>query len=348
MQFTSKLNILKIFLFCMIGFATLSCKSYYTSLTIETPRPAKDELPADIQSLTLMNRSMSDQFQMHQEDSLQIYFYRNGYQLSVVVLDSLAADTTIRALAELMIESGRYDVAVPIERNIPRNLHFDSIPEELNPEQVSQLCSQFNTDALMVLEKFSTKVMTDNSTYKYVDKYTGTSYTFYATLDLKYDAMLRIYKPGSIVREIHLSDTIYWESTDDNQVRMFSRLPSIKQAVITAAIKIALDVDGKISPFWIPEKRGYFLFDLKNDQGQQLINENKMEQAIAFWNEKAKSDDKKIKSRAEYNLAVASELEGNVDLAIEWGLKSFNTRYDYRTEVYLKKLEALKEDQQSQ
>jgi hypothetical protein len=45
---------------------------------------------------------------------------------------------------------------------------------------------------------------------------------------------------------------------------------------------------------------------------------------------------------------VASELEGNVDLAIEWGLKSFNTRYDYRTEVYLKKLEALKEDQQSQ
>ena len=64
--------------------------------------------------------------------------------------------------------------------------------------------------------------------------------------------------------------------------------------------------------------------------------------------EKAQSTNKKIKSRAEYNLAVASELEGNVDQAIEWGLKSFYTQYDYRTEVYLKKLKALKEDQLTQ
>lgn len=348
MQFISKLNIYILFLLCLVGLTTVSCKSSYTALTIETPRPSKEELPSDIQSITLMNRSMNNQFLLHIEDSLQMHFYRNGYGLSVMVLDSLASDTTIQALAELMFESGRYDVVIPVERNLERTLTYNLIPDTLSSLLVRRLCKQYNTDALMVLEQFSTKVMTDYSENKYVDKYSGTTSDFYASLDLKYNAFFRIYKTGRRPLEIQISDTIYWESSDDNQTRLFNKLPSIKQAVINAGIKIALDVDGKISPSWISEKRGFFLFDRKNDLGQQLINENKTEKARAFWMEKAQSTKKKIKSRAEYNLALASELEGNIDQAIEWGLKSFYTQYDYRTEIYLKKLKALKENQLNQ
>ena len=345
MQFIITLRGFKILLFCLITSSVISCKSYYTALNIESPKPAKEELPADIQSITLMNRSLNNQFLQHREDSLQMYFYRNGYQLSAVVLDSMAADTTIRALAELMFESGRYDVVVPIKKNIERNLTYDLIPDTLNPSLVSLLCKQYNTDALMVMEQFSTKVMADYSENKYIDRYSGTSYSLYASLDLKYDALFRIYKPGSKTREIQLSDTINWESSDDSQLRLFNKLPSIKQALINAGIKIALDMDDKISPSWVSEKRGYYLFDQKNDLGRQLINENKTEEARAFWTDKAKSTNKKIKSRAEFNLALASELDGNVDQAIEWGLKSFYTQYNHRTEVYLKKLRALKENQ---
>lgn len=345
MQFIITLRGFKIFLFCLITSSVISCKSYYTALNIESPKPAKEEFPADIQSITLMNRSLNNQFLQHREDSLQMYFYRNGYQLSAVVLDSMAADTTIRALAELMFESGRYDVVVPIKKNIERNLTYDLIPDTLNPSLVSLLCKQYNTDALMVMEQFSTKVMADYSENKYIDRYSGTSYSLYASLDLKYDALFRIYKPGSKTREIQLSDTINWESSDDSQLRLFNKLPSIKQALINAGIKIALDMDDKISPSWVSEKRGYYLFDQKNDLGRQLINENKTEEARAFWTDKAKSTNKKIKSRAEFNLALASELDGNVDQAIEWGLKSFYTQYNHRTEVYLKKLRAVKENQ---
>jgi hypothetical protein len=345
MLFISKLNTYKVVFICLIGLADVSCKSYYTTLTIENARPAKEELPADIQSITLMNRSMDNQFLRHREDSLQMYFYRNGYQLSTVVLDSTAADTTIRALAELLFESGRYDVVVPVDRNIDRNLSYALLPDTLSPVLVSQLCKRFNTDALMVMEQFSTKVMADYSAEKYLDATTGNNYSYYASLDLKYNAFFRIYKPGknTLVKAIEVSDTIYWESSDYSQQRLFGKLPSIKQALINAGIKIALDLDSKISPSWISEKRGYFLFDLKNDRGQQLMNENKPDEAKAFWLEKAQSTNKKIRSRAEYNLAVASELDGNIDQAIEWGLKSFYSYYQYQTEVYLKKLKALKE-----
>jgi len=335
----------KIVFFCLIGLAFVSCKSYYTTLTIENAHPAKEELPSEIQSLTLMNRSMNNQFENYQEDSLQLYFYRQGFQLSKIVLDSTAADTTIRALAELLFESGRYDVVVPVERNIKRDLPYEILPDTLSNLQVSQICKQYNTDALMVLERFSAKVMADFSSEKYMDATTGANYSYYASQDLKYNAVFRIYKPGTktLLKEFELIDTIYWESADYTQQRLFAKLPSIKEALTNAGIKIALDIDSKLSPTWFSEKRGYFLFDLKNDLGQQLMNENRTAEAKTFWIEKTQSTNKKTRARAEYNLALTSELDGNIDQAIEWGLKSFYSHYQHQTEVYLKKLKALKE-----
>lgn len=287
---------------------------------------------------------MNNQFENYQEDSLQLYFYRQGFQLSKIVLDSTAADTTIRALAELLFESGRYDVVVPVERNFKRDLPYEILPDTLSNFLVRQICQQYNTDALMVLERFSTKVMTDFSAEKYMDATTGTNYSYYASQDLKYNAFFRIYKPGAktLVKEFELIDTIYWESADYTQQRLFAKLPTIKEALTNAGIKIALDIDSKLSPTWFSEKRGYFLFDLKNDLGQQLMNENRTAEAKTFWLEKAQSTNKKIRARAEYNLALASELDGNIDQAIEWGLKSFYSHYQYQTEVYVKKLQAIK------
>lgn len=334
----------RIFILFISGIMLFSCKSNFAILTIENAKPTIEELPSDIQSITLMNRSMNNQFSNYREDSLQRYFYRKGYQLSKIVLDSTASDTTIRALAALMFESGRYDVVVPLKRNLSRSLSYELLPDTLNPEQVSQICTDYNTDALMVMERFSTKTMADYSSEKYLDATTGQNYSYYATLDLKYDALFRIYKPGkkTLVKEIELNDTIYWENSDNSQQGLFSKLPSIKQALINSGIKIALEVDERLSPSWIPEKRGYFLFKSKDDRGQQLMNENNYEAAGKYWTEMAQSKNKKIRSKAEYNLALVNELNGDIDGAIEWGLKSFYSYYRIQTESYLKKLQMRK------
>ena len=339
-----KIRTYRVVLSLFAAVAAISCKSNYATITIENSQPAKEELSPDIQSITLMNRSMSNQFQNYREDSLQLYFYRKGFQLSKIVLDSTSADTTIRALAGLMFESGRYDMVVPLERNFIRNLPYEALPDTLSPDKVREICTNFNTDALMVLERFSTKTMADYSEERYLDATSGNVYSYNATLDLKYDAFFRIYKPGikTLVKEIAVSDTIYWESFDYTQERLFGKLPSIKQALINAGIKVALDVDAKLSPFWISEKRGYFLFKSKGDRGQQFMSENKYDDAARYWAEMAKSGNKNTRSKAEFNLALISELNGNIDQAIEYGLRSFYSHYRFQTESYLKKLEARK------
>jgi len=345
MPILNKIFSFKVLLFFMIGFLLFSCKSYYIPLTIENANPTPDELPKDIQSLTLMNRSMDKQFRNYHEDSLQNFFYRNGYQLSKIVLDSTAADTTIKALAALLFESGRYDVVVPVERNLKRILPFEFLPDTLDPEKVSQICSNYNTDALMVLERFSTKLMADNTKEKFIDQNLNAVYSYNASLDLKYDAFFRVYKPGkkTMIKEIELIDTISWESADYNQTRMLYKLPSIKMAMIDAGIKVALDLDSKLSPTWIQEKRGYFLFKLWDDRGQKLMNDSNYEAAAKFWEEMAQSKNKNIRSKAEYNLALVKELNGDIDGAIEWGLKSFYSYYRFQTDAYLKKLKIRKE-----
>lgn len=341
MKLKHKLNIVVLSIISSMVFTFVSCKSYYSALTIETPVTAKEELPSDIQSLTLMNRSINNQFTDHQEDSLENYFYRHDYQLAAVILDIHAADTTLLSLADLLYSSGRYDVTVPVERNINRDLPYNIIPDTLSTEKVRRICEEYNTDALLVMEQFSTKAMTDMNVEKWAGS-EGTYSNYYASIDMKYNAFFRIYKPGSKTIEIPLNDTIYWDRADDNLDRLLKNLPTIKQAMVSAGIKVALDVDAKISPTWIPEKRGYFLLNRKNDRGKQLMDENKTEEARDYWMQMAQSDKKKIKGRAEYNLALLCELDGDLDQAIQWALKSYNTYYQYQTEIYLKKLDALK------
>lgn len=345
MLFFNKIKHFRLFFVIILGVAFVSCKSNYALFTIENMQPAPDELSQDIQSITLMNRSMNNQFQKFNEDSLQMYFYRNNYQLSKIVLDSTASDTIIRALAGLMFESGRYDVVVPVNRNLTRSISYDLLPDTLSNNQVSEICNNYNTDALLVLERFSTKTMADVSEEKYRDNYGGYQKSYDATLDLKYDAFFRFYKPGktSLVKEISISDTIYWESTDNRLDQLFSKLPTVKQAIISGGIKSALDLDNKISPTWAPEKRGYFLFKPQDDLGQKYMNENNLEKAGQYWGEMANSSNKKIRSKAEFNLALINELNGNIDKAIEYGLKSFYTFYRFQTETYLKKLQSRKQ-----
>jgi len=339
MKVVSSINSCFFCILCLIGITIGSCKSYYSGITIETPIPAKEDLPADIQSLTLMNRSINNQYLDHNEDTLENYFYKNNYQLSAFVLDIKSADTTLLTLAELLYASGRYDIVVPEERNFKRDLAYNLIPDTLNTHVIEQLCDEYETDALMVLEQFSTKVMTDFSAER-TETFDGTYSNFYASLDLKYDALFRIYKPGMKTIEIPLSDTIYWESSDNILELMMNKLPSVKQAMINAGIKAALDVDAKISPTWLSEKRGYFIFKLKDDMGKKFMDENNTEEARNYWLKMAQSEKKKIRGRAEYNLALISELEGDIDQALEWALKSYNSYYQYQTEVYLKKLDS--------
>ncbi|MFV0378731.1 MAG: DUF6340 family protein [Mangrovibacterium sp.] len=320
-----------------------SCSQPYRLLTIETSRPSTHLLPTDIQSLTLVNRGITGEFQNFNKDSLQQYFYDKGFKVNSVVLDSLAADTTLKALGELLFESGRYDVVIPEERNLNREQKFYQVPESLDWDEVASICQDFNTDALMVIERYFNKIMTDYHVYISPE---GKPQFVSASIDSKYNMVIKVYDPSkkSIVRQIVVDDTISWSNDDYTTEGLFRTLPSIKEALIQTGIQTALDADNQISPAWVKENRLFFVL-AEGDESRirTWANNNEWQNADDYWQKFAGSQKPSEKSKAEFNLALAAEMLGDIDSAIEWANKSLKTRYMNQTNNYLLRLKQRQE-----
>lgn len=332
-------------LLALVATFLLSCSQFQT-IVIENKQPPKIQVPDEIQSLTLMNRGLTKEFHNFNEDSLQRYFYRKEFDVKTYVLDSLASDTCLQAIGELLYESGRFDIVIPTDRNIHRESEYYRIEQPLNWDYVDDICKTYNTDALLVMEKYVNRV---NSSFQaevdqiYPDGKAKYSY-FYATYDVMYDSFFRLYYPAKkeIVGQFFINDTIFWENGDVDQRTLFKNLGSIKKGLIDTGIRVALDLDEYISPSWIPDKRGVFTIDKKNSEEKTLIANAEWQKLTAYWLPLTENKNSKIRSKAEYNMALASELDGRIDDAIQWARKSYLSSFRNQTNVYLDKLKKRK------
>ena len=138
------------YILCFNG--TNFCSDFGTSSRI---------ISSDIQSIALMNRSMTSSFTNLDQDSLENLFIKNKLVLNELMLDSVAADTTLKAIGNSMFESGRFDVVIPVKRNLPNNnLSYLDKSASLSLPEVSQICNEFKVDALLALENFYENVTT--------------------------------------------------------------------------------------------------------------------------------------------------------------------------------------------
>jgi hypothetical protein len=317
-----------------------SCTSSFKTVYIEVAKPSEYMLPNDVVSLTLMNRGISGEFNNYPADSLQGYFYRKAFDVSAAVLDSVAADTTLKVLGQLLYESGRYEVVIPEERNIRREEAYFKVPLQLDWDYVAEICNKYETDALLVIERYINKIITNYDKVSYSDLH-------FASIDSKYDAVARIYDPAKkeVIKQIIVADTIYWAEEDYSQQGLFTRkLVPVKQALIETGIQVALDMDAKLSPQWITERRGYFsVKDANSKLLESYIKANDWQKAHDYWQGLyAETDSKSIKSKLEYNLAIASEMLGNINEAAEWAKKSYTTQYRRQTDAYFYQLKKRK------
>jgi tetratricopeptide (TPR) repeat protein len=333
-----------VFLLIFISFSCISTKPLY----IEIPQKSKKELPENIQSLLLVARVVDDRYTNLETDSLQKIFYHQQFDYDTIINDIQSVDTTLKALGELLFESGRYDFVIPENRF----LEFEKnafITKEMQWDEVKMLCDTFGTDAILSLDYFKTRVSTTYEKENYFEPGSNSFYTVaQAQMKVAYDALFRVYDPGReriIMREF-LRDTIIWEDEDSSTNLLFDRFTPVKNALTEAGIAIALDLSEEISTKWYQEKRSYFATgDSNMKQAARLLNTGNWEPAIALWKETVeKGKSKSLKSKAEFNIALGYELKGDLDAAIEWGLKSYETMYRTHTYNYLEILKRRKND----
>jgi len=329
----------------------LSCVST-RSVLIDIPHPSPKELPESVQSLTLISRVPDADAEDIHADTLQKIFYKSRFNLDTVIFDKQMADTTMKALGELLYESGRYDFVIPVQRFVSTG-QGSSPSSRLSWDLVHDLTVSLNTDAVLSLDYLKTRIITQYVNEAYYDPYLNGFYSAAkAEMKIAYDAVFRVYYPAGqkIILEETLSDTLFWEDADVSARDLFDRFTPVKQALTEAGINIALDLTDKIAVRWYTVSRRYFTKG--NEvirQSNQLINNGRVEDALIMLSEaEQKTGSKSLKSKIQFNMAVCYEILGNIDHAIYLALESYNNQFRTLTYEYLEILKSRKEKLKNQ
>lgn len=318
------------------------------SLTIDIPFPASRELPQQIQSLTLVSQAVNDQFDDLTADSLQKIFYNKNFRLDTVLYDYHMADTTLKALGELLFESGRYDYVIPENRFISSS-RILGMANEMPWETIEDYCATFQTDALLSLDYLKTRVLTDYNNETNFNPFQGGFYAYVvASMKIYYEALFRVYDPVEkkiLLREF-ISDTLYWEEVDLETSDLFRRFTPVKNALAETGIVAALELSGRIAAQWRPENRSYFIAQQKHfREANQLAYSGDWQSAVSLWKETAeKTKSKTLKSKALLNVALGYEILGDLDTAIYWALESYEIMFRPLTYEYLEILKRRKSE----
>ncbi|MDR1860733.1 MAG: DUF6340 family protein [Bacteroidales bacterium] len=345
-------KLLTVFMSVTMSIVLFSCAGMQ-EFTVETPRRSPDMLPAQIRSLTLMNRSMTPQHLCFADKNLQSYFFprgKRGIRRNVVVLDSLASDTLLLALSDLLYSSGRYDVVVPAAHNFVRSQNYRLFPKgaeqwdsfqqleeitgqnvlpPLGWDEVRQICAEFNTDALLVLEAFYINILSMHAPY-YSDPVS------YDKITARYCAVIHIYEPVTekIVRKFLSSNGLVWEKVHpDNRPGAF---PAMRQCLTETAINAALSFDSYLSPSWQQETRRYFRLVGDNKQVGTWVTQNNWQASYDYWLPFSTGGHNTMRqAKALYNMALASEMLGDITEALRLADESLKRQYHYRTREYI-------------
>ncbi len=338
---TAKLLIL----LSVVAILTGSCRTMGT-ISVDLADPAKEDIGEHIQSLTLLNRAIDKRFTNDPADSIQLRFFEKQFIVDTVMYDLKSADTLVQALGNLLFESGRYDIVIPENRFLHRDT-IAYISEPLSWENTMRYNRIFRTDAVLSLEHFRTSVLTG---YYEASSYDVNSDQFYksniAEMEISYVAIFRLYDPSNRenLRSYLISDTLQWEESDSSIKMLFRRFTPVKNALAEAGIHAAFRLTNEIAPTWKPARRTYF------DKGHPVLRETGVlveqfnwNEAEGIWRELLENiKSKPLRSKLEYNIALAYEMTGHLNEAISWGLQSYQTMYRPATYQYLEILKKRK------
>jgi hypothetical protein len=321
----------------MLPFIFASCKT--ASMQMQILKPATLSIPKEIKQVGIVNRSLPAKGQGF-----------NNFLEGFITGESVGADREgsqecMRGLAAGLNANPRF-TAVLIEGVDLRGTGTAVWPEFLDWREVNDLCDRFRVDAIVALETFDSDISLrkgSREVERTINKKKVTVTEFYGDLRLVVRSGWTIYKPEGqqIIDRNAFFDEMEWNETGDSPENVISKFPSKRRAINESGNYSGRQYAMRISPTWITEGRSYFR--KANDEfieASKYVKKDNWKDAIAIWKRYTTNADQKIAGRANYNMALASEVEGNLSLALEWANRAWNEYGLKKARNYIQLLES--------
>ncbi|HEX2935058.1 MAG TPA: DUF6340 family protein [Bacteroidales bacterium] len=307
-------------LFILAVGSLFSCKT--TQVSVEVLKPAQITIPSQIKSIAIINGSTPSKRDRARN------VMEGLITGEVPFVDKRAAEQCITGVVNRLQGAPRFKSAVLTGIQI-KGTGTRQFPAPLDWNYVDEICRNSNVDAIAVLEVFDSNNMYSQSEReakrKEGDK--EIKYTEYiAHLNVEIEAGWRIYYPEKqqIIDQNIYNDSREWNNASNTPKKAQAGLPALESAVSDAGYYAGQQYAVRISPLWIWVTRQYYKkgntdFELATRKAKV----NDWKGAAELWQKHINNSDPKIAGYANYNMALACEMEGDLESALDWAQKSY-------------------------
>ncbi|WP_304517866.1 DUF6340 family protein [Cecembia rubra] len=252
-----------------------------------------------------------------------------------------AAEATLTTIQQELNQSPRFEVIRARERLVG-GLFAQTFPTPLTWQQVEGLCDQYQVDAILVLEKFSSDfIVTDKR--QMIKKTVGTGKEarqievmgVYMEGLASVSAGFRFYDPQSknIFDQINYDKTNLWSAEAETRLQAAAMLIDKVRATQFVGRMAGASYARRIAPMPITITRSMYEKPRSNfslAKGSRLAQVGRWEDALETWQQGLSlPHSTKEGGRLAYNVALAYEVLGELEEARYWAGKSF-TEYGFK------------------
>jgi hypothetical protein len=301
-------------------------------MSLSVLKPAPVSIPANIKTVALVNRSKAS------GESQTLDAIHKALSLESNDLQQAGANGSLRGLKDELMKNTRFTEVKPLNIDL-RSFGAGIFPTPMQWDSVEKICRENNTDALFSLELFDTESKLNYSASPAQVNLGVTSLPAIAhqvNMATSVKTGWRIYDPSTrtILDEYILGEDISASGSGINPAVAASSLIGRKEAVTDVGIKAGEAYADRILPYWIRVSRDYFVSGNENFvTAKRKAQAGNWDGAAQLWLQETKSTDGKLAGRACYNMAIISEINGDLDGAIQWAQKSYEN-YNIRLALH--------------
>lgn len=314
----------KFFLILLILMAFISGCVTVGSLQIEVVKPAKIEIPSQIKRVAVVNTSIIKPTTP----------FTNPIQQGLFRLDTTISQEVIQLLSLLLNDSPRIDSSLKYQDIYYRKA--SDLKKQLSKGDIDLLCKKKQADALISLEALAI----DNTT-KYISVFNGLNYSYQKAVIMNVSIMWRIYHPdkNTLVDEYHQKDTLIFD--EFYALKDFNEALNNEEALDFIAQEVARQsatkMSDRIAPYWVPVSRDFFNGGNTDMQmAAAYAYRDQWMKAATIWKKYTQWEKEKVAAAACHNMALAAEVNGELELALKWLEKAVQLDQNYYTLNYLK------------
>jgi hypothetical protein len=307
--------------------------------TLQVLQPAQMTLPEHITTVAMIDRSKPSNGWSNFFEGLL-----TGEQIGQ---DRRSRQTAMDGLTNALTRTPRFQ-AKTTGIELTGSKAGGRMPAALDWSEIEKICRDYGANAVVAIESFDT----DNSSRSWPvsetkkDK-TGKKYTvttFRSEQRTGVRIGWRLYDPKTkIILDEYVTDD-YLERTGSGTTEKaaLNNLPNQLDVTRDVSYNVGIEYGARIAPIYVNVTRAYYHkakgYKGYMKQASRYLVDRDIEKATVLWKKviaQAGTTNKKAAGRAAYNMAVASEISGNLDLALEWATKSYQEYGNKKAREYI-------------